>query len=91
MLQPDGFAATGRAGSGEPTSTMNCFITTINKDEKHHLSTAFFPAYFMPDGYFVSIYNRQQRKEPLIIGLLGRYRAASHAKQIIQIPPSTPA
>jgi len=46
MLQPDGFVATGRAGSGEPTSTMNCFITTINKDEKHHLSTAFFPAYF---------------------------------------------
>jgi len=46
MLQPDVLAATGRAGSGEPTSTMNCFITTINKDEKHHLSTAFFPAYF---------------------------------------------
>ena len=46
MLQPDGFAATGRAGSGEPTSTMNCFIIAINKDEKHHLSTAFFPAYF---------------------------------------------
>ena len=63
MLQPDVLAATGRAGSGEPTSTMNCFITTINKDEKHHLSTAFFPAYFLLifllDGNFVSVYNRQ--------------------------------
>ena len=63
MLQPDGFAATGRAGSGEPTSTMNCINFAIDKDEKHHLSAAFFPAYFLLifllDGYFVSVYNLQ--------------------------------
>ena len=59
MLQPDGFADTGRAGSGEPTSTMNCFITTINKDEKHHLSTSFFLLISLLNGYFVSVYNRQ--------------------------------
>ena len=87
MLQPDVLADAGKAGSTEPILTINCFIIAINIDEKHHLPTTFF----LLDGYFVSVYNRQQRKKPLIIGLLERYRTASHAKQIIQIPPSTPA
>ena len=62
MLQPDGFAATGRAGSGEPTSTMNCFIIAIDAidiDEIHHLSTSFFLLISLLNGYFVSVYNRQ--------------------------------
>ena len=42
---------------------MNCINFAIDKDEKHHLSAAFFPAYFLLifllDGYFVSVYNLQ--------------------------------
>ncbi len=74
---------------------MNRFIIAIDKEEKHFL---FLPRFFLLISCLFSCLTKilyqsiivSNGKSPLIIGHLGRYRTALHAKQIIQIPPSAP-